>query len=292
MRYNKIYILAPYQKTTGGIELAHQLIDYLVKKGQHAFVVYTENDRIVSTSEVTEAYRLYKIQVTDVIEDDSRNMLILPETYFDFILKYKNINIGCWWMSVNNRYIKTTFKEALLFQSGLGGKWNELKRFLLNRGSFRLNDNNLLHKEQSRIIHFYQSAYAQYHLYANHFNRVLPLSDYINNDFVGNEGGLREDVILYNPKKGIKYTQEIIKRMPDYHFVALSGFDRAGLTNRMRTAKLYIDFGEFPGKDRLPREAILNGCCILTGKIGAASYYEDVPIPAEYKMETKRNNLP
>ena len=30
--------------------------------------------------------------------------------------------------------------------------------------------------------------------------------------------------------------------------------------------KLYIDFGGFPGKDRLPREAVMHDCCIITGK--------------------------
>lgn len=59
----------------------------------------------------------------------------------------------------------------------------------------------------------------------------------------------------------------------------------------MSDAKLYIDFGNFPGKDRLPREAALNGCCIISGKNGASFFFEDLPIPSAFKFETKRKNI-
>lgn len=51
------------------------------------------------------------------------------------------------------------------------------------------------------------------------------------------------------------------------------------------------DFGNFPGKDRLPREAVIHKCCIITGKNGASFFYEDLPIPEEYKIRTKMANL-
>ena len=75
-------------------------------------------------------------------------------------------------------------------------------------------------------------------------------------------------------------------------FVPLKGLSRDELVALMNKAKLYIDFGEFPGKDRLPREAIINGCVILTGKLGASYFYEDVAIPQDYKIETKKSNIP
>lgn len=39
--------------------------------------------------------------------------------------------------------------------------------------------------------------------------------------------------------------------------------------------------------DRLPREAAANGCCILTGKKGAAANDVDIPIEAAYKLDEK-----
>ena len=48
---------------------------------------------------------------------------------------------------------------------------------------------------------------------------------------------------------------------------------------------LYIDFGNHPGKDRLPREVALNGCCVITGRRGAAKNDVDIPIPNGYKFD-------
>ena len=56
-------------------------------------------------------------------------------------------------------------------------------------------------------------------------------------------------------------------------------------------SKVYIDFGNHPGKDRLPREAALLGCCIITGKRGAAKYDEDVSIPAKYKFDDVKKEI-
>ena len=68
------------------------------------------------------------------------------------------------------------------------------------------------------------------------------------------------------------------------------------MTNReiheaLQSAKVYIDFGDHPGKDRLPREAAINGCCIITDKEGSAFYQEDVPIPEEYKLERNDTSI-
>lgn len=64
------------------------------------------------------------------------------------------------------------------------------------------------------------------------------------------------------------------------------------VNENLRRAKLYIDFGNHPGKDRIPREAAMCGCCIITGRDGAAQFYEDVAISDEYKFDTTDENLP
>ena len=53
----------------------------------------------------------------------------------------------------------------------------------------------------------------------------------------------------------------------------------------MRTAKVYIDFGYHPGKDRIPREAAMCGCCVITNRRGSARNDIDVPIPPEFKFD-------
>ena len=46
-----------------------------------------------------------------------------------------------------------------------------------------------------------------------------------------------------------------------------------------------------PGKDRAPREAALFDNCIITNLKGSAKFYNDIPIPNNFKFEEKRKNL-
>lgn len=58
----------------------------------------------------------------------------------------------------------------------------------------------------------------------------------------------------------------------------------------MEKAKVYIDFGHHPGKDRIPREAALCGCCVITNRKGSAHNAVDVPIPDSCKFDDKTSN--
>lgn len=296
-KYEKIYVLAPYKYATGGIELAHQLVDYLNTNNQNAYVVYVKKGMEISSDlSVTSEYKKYNIRLAYMIEDSKNNIMILPEIYFDFIFKYSEIQIGCWWMSVDNHYSTSCFGDMLKFS---GFTWEKklklIYHYCIKRdGCFNKNSIKAIKKEEKRIFHFYQSCYAQYHLYSLGMSKVLPLSDYINNDLLGNgdiENIKRKDIVLYNPAKGINFTHKIINMMPHIQFVALKGLTHGQLKKYMQEAKVYIDFGHFPGKDRLPREAVYNGCCIITSKLGAAAFYEDIPILEKYKFERKNSNL-
>ena len=74
---------------------------------------------------------------------------------------------------------------------------------------------------------------------------------------------------------------------PDFHFFPLAGFNREQLATKFLESKLYIDFGHHPGKDRLPREAGIHGCCVITGLYGSASNAFDVNIPPAYKIDSR-----
>lgn len=56
-------------------------------------------------------------------------------------------------------------------------------------------------------------------------------------------------------------------------------------------AKIYIDFGFFPGPERIPREAVTMYCNIITSTTGSAKNNSDVPIPYEFKIDAKDDNL-
>lgn len=64
------------------------------------------------------------------------------------------------------------------------------------------------------------------------------------------------------------------------------------VANCMRRAKVYIDFGYHPGKEKMPREACLLDCCMIVGKDGSAKYKEDMPILDEYHFEKEEKYIP
>jgi hypothetical protein len=52
-------------------------------------------------------------------------------------------------------------------------------------------------------------------------------------------------------------------------------------------SKIYIDFGNHPGRDRFPREAASLGCSIITNKKGSAKNNIDINISEKYKFNDK-----
>lgn len=292
MKYKNIYVLAPLGISTGGVELSHQLVDYLRDNNQNAFIVYISNWKISEKQSVTESYKKYNIATTKMIEDSSENILVLPEIYCDFIFQFKYIQIACWWMSVNNHYNYSNFWEGFKFNRDWIKRLHMIKQYLFNGKYHFKNRISDLQKQGERIIHLYQSHYAQFHLYKLGMHKILPLFDYVNDELISkNNNKTKDNIILYNPAKGFEFTKKIIDRMVGYNFIPLKGLSRTQLNELMDKAKLYIDFGEFPGKDRLPREAALHDCCIVTGRNGASFFYEDLPINDEYKFDAKSCNI-
>lgn len=285
-RYRKVYVLAPAGATTGGVELAHQLVDALTGFGQEAYLVYVDQGRIAPGTKVPAMYRKYRVQVSDGVEDSPENLLVLPEIYFDFIYQFPAIRIACWWMSVDNHYYSACLRDMLRFPWGMKERKDILYRYLVQGVRFR-NSVADLRRQSDRIIHLYQSAYALDHLTSLGFRNVAPLSDYIHPDLFSTSQVPKEDIILFNPKKGKKYTERLQVLLPDYTFIPLQGLSRLELNGLFDRAKLYVDFGPFPGKDRIPREAVLHGCCLITGRFGASAFQEDLPIPESYKIDLR-----
>ena len=122
----------------------------------------------------------------------------------------------------------------------------------------------------------------------NHFDAMLPLKDFLNDEIV-NHGPLplKEKIVLYNPKKGLKFTERLMRHSSHLRWVPLQDMKRDELVDTLRKSMLYVDFGHHPGQDRLPREAAISGCCVVTGLEGSAKFFEDVPIESFYKIDQR-----
>lgn len=273
---SRIYVACPAAFATGGPELLHQLAHKLNGLGFDAAMYYLPKDH---PSPVHEEYRQYKVPFVREVEDCKSNVLILPEVATLEGRRYRKVRRVIWWLSVDNLYV---YHDVWL-KSG-----NALKR-LVRRVILKRSITG------KGVSHLVQSEYAWRHLAGMGVADVHYLSDYLNGAFINRQQDLsmaKEDIVVYNPRKGFEYTSEIIKAAPDIRFVQIKDMTRAQVADLLQRAKVYIDFGNHPGKDRIPREAAISGCCVITGRRGAAGYHEDLPIPEKYKIEDIDENIP
>lgn len=272
-----IYIYAPYKIVSGGPELLHQLCDQLNKFGQKAKMVYYDFWKIKKpTKNVIDAYEMYSTEYTIKTDDSYNNTFIVPETGVYLLRRIKKAKKIIWWLSVDFYYLN---RKTL--------KYKIETLFGLMDYSFRKNN----------LIHLCQSYYSKEFLKANNIveDNIFNLSDYLNDKYIfesQNEKNVnKEDIVLYNPKKGTEYTNRLINHASDIKWVAIQNMTKEQMVELLQKSKLYIDFGEHPGKDRLPREAAISGCCIITGRRGAAGNPFDLCINDDYKIDEKEHGL-
>lgn len=260
---------------TAGPEAIHQLVADLNRLGQAAAVVYFPFDTDFSTPT---AYQKYQAPVSKYVDEDD-SLIIFPEIVTTFAFKVHRAKVAIWWMSVNNftcqRY---------------GYAWRDKLRYF----KYFLKGLRPLRGIQSlkKFIHFAQSNYALEFLEKNGINGQLlsdPIPVYTTEEYLMKVGSRfaeakRRNIILYNPHKGTLITKRLMKKYPDWTFKPLQGYNREQLADIFLSSKIYIDFGHHPGKDRLPREAAIHGCCVITGKNGSAANSLDVNIPQSFKF--------
>lgn len=277
----ELYVLCPANVKTGGPELLHQFVYVLNSNGVNAHIVYilSEKDKNITINKEYKKYVTTFYTEKDVL-DDKENVIIIPETLFKYISKWKNIQQVMWWLSVDNFERYNGFWPRCKHV----GILNAICFFLRGKMQFPLN------KIKKVQYHLCQSHYAKDYLLSIGIdvNKIEFLSDYINDEFVTNQVINKERIVMYNPKKGFQYTRKIIRKMPNITWAKIEGMKSDEVHKLMQRSMLYIDFGNHPGKDRMPREAALSMCCVITGMKGSAKYFEDVNIPAKYKIDEKK----
>mgnify|MGYP003565710063 CR=1 FL=1 len=88
-----------------------------------------------------------------------------------------------------------------------------------------------------------------------------------------------------NPKKESKIWASI-QKVSHCALYLIEGLDAHGARKVLQRVNAYIDFGHFPGRDRLRREALHQQCGVVSGRRGASNFYEDSSIPNTFKFAT------
>mmetsp|Transcript_39085 Transcript_39085/g.85693 ORF Transcript_39085/g.85693 Transcript_39085/m.85693 type:complete len:434 (+) Transcript_39085:131-1432(+) len=304
-----VYLVCPPRVQTGGPEAMHQLCHALNTSstftGAARMLYLREDDRVgvrhARGVQRLPVYERYDAPAAKGLPGEyeggdgafdghtgdrysySSDLVIWPECWTNLIdcegiCRFSNNNrthqTAIWWLSVDN-----------------------------NNGKF---------KEWGRddILHLHQSEYARRYLKDKGAKHTMAMTEYIPDrtgtstssnaasaatTSASSELTTTDLQVLYNPLKGIHYTDEIMRRSgrgkDAIEFTPIGGgsvgrsrISPEEVVKMLHRARIYIDFGPHPGMDRLPREAALAGCIVITNSEGAAQYDEDVPIPAEYKI--------
>lgn len=209
------------------------------------------------------------------------DVIIAPEIALEKLCTVRGPVRVLWWLSVDHAYWHPR-RDQLYDQ--IGPRMLDLVDAIARR---RLNA-LLRDSGQRDILHAVQSEYAR-----SHIRRVLDVEPLMLTDFLTDldtlaapaELQMRARCVAYNPAKGLPTTQRAIRALDGIAtFQPLQALTHAETIELLKGCLIYLDLGEHPGRDRLPREAAVAGCVVLVGKRGAAANNIDIPIPDEYKL--------
>jgi len=309
MSFDRIYILCPAYKVTGGSDALHQMCFYLnCFLRLNASIVYfkaspTDSDDFFIPKPFNIYIDSFKRE-SDII-DDKKNAVIIPEWYTKKRLSFRNCKIYIWWLGINESLTWTLCKKiyflaALLWQIVKGNGFYRKQNIIANIKSVWGKECFPFGKEPPRIKHLCASYHAfdfvSQRTRNSTFLCIEPLSKFFLNTYSKDRQNIsaenRKNIILYNPaRKYEDILNEINTADPSLQFIPLQGLTQEQLIEKYKTSKLYIDFGAFPGAERIPKEAVLFGCAIITGRRGASGFHGDVPIPEEYKFENPSSQI-
>lgn len=278
---SKIIIFCPPRKVTGGPEALHQLSNKLYELNyNNVFMHYTPK----RVNAKPENYAIYKTGEIDIVEDSPENILIIPESMTFLVKKYPLSQKIIWWLSVD-------FYKILM-------DYRIRKQSFFTKLFYKQEDKEYHFESLPNVFQWAQSFRSSIYI-KNHGipeNQIDFVCDYINPIFLDNTQPIQKDIsnktILYNPKKGKKEISELIKSSPELTWIPIQNMNALQIKDLMSKSLLYVDFGENPGRDKMLRESVSQDCCIISGKNGSSTYYEDLTIPEEYKFDFSEKSIP
>ena len=205
-------------------------------------------------------YADYGPRVAHEIVLDRETLLVVPEAVPVPRGATAACGVAIWWLSIDNAF---PGKPELRDQP-------QRAAFLQTPG----------------LIHLYQSEYARQWLVEGGAEQVYALSDYTARLFTEAPAAApaASAKASFNAQKGVVEAQEFFARRPGYDALALKGYTKLALRNIFAERALYVDFGHFPGKDRMPREAAVSGSIVFVNRAGAGAFGEDFPLPDPFKF--------
>lgn len=246
-----INIFSPAAFATGGTEALQQLCREFLDIGADARIVYPSSNG----NPVPERFKKYNCPWTilDEAHLDGNSISIVPEIWTYSATQLPGLKM-IWWLSVDNACL------------------NGIDKVIDNKS----------------IVHLYQSEYARLFLLNElHIDEsfVIQLIDKLNDIFYESfEPVEKEDIVLYNPAK-VKDIDDIISALDWYTWKSIQNMSPEQIRDEMRKAKVLFNFANDPGHDRMPREAAMQNCIVITSKQGG--FANDIDTPTPFKTDSR-----
>ncbi len=188
---------------------------------------------------------------------NKNDITIVPEIFHEIIIKLAKAgfkNRIFWWLSWDNGPIS-----------------------YLNKFEYEYHLKN--------STHIFQSRYAQKEAERFGYEGSI-VSDYTFFDKTKINRKYEKTIdICYFPRKAVG-TEKIINQLKTKFIVKeIDGLMHNQVIQILMKSNFFIDFGPLPGKDRIPREAVLYDCIPILRNIGAARYLEDFNISKYLKLD-------
>src|SRR5574344_1418 len=253
--FSKVIIVCPWN-ITGGPDALHQLCGSINRQGGHAYIYYTEKPAKSNEYALLPYLQQYFIHTIDHIEDASDTAVVLPEIYVNAVGSFTKATVFLWWLGLSESSMLVYDK----FRSKL---------------------------ESTRLFNACANSRVYVELTQRKYKNTLRLIEPIAPIMRQTTKEERQNYVVYNPVKGSdRYVEKISVHLDDSEvkLIPARSMSSSQLAKTFSTSKVYLDFGTFPGRERMPREAATAGCCLITGQFGCSSYWEDLPIPEDYKF--------
>jgi hypothetical protein len=287
----------------------YQLCDAINELGFESFIVPSIDTIHLIPCPDFEKYKVKYLENGKIYPQD---VLVIPEVS-NRIPKWlsKSIspsNLVLWWLSVDNSPVRP-FSDYEQRSYQINPSWEKkdvpqskrkklirVKRYLklwsqIKSWIFKIRLDLVTSKVNlGSCVHFAQSEYARMVVSKKLGSSVGLLTDYV----YGSECQLlpvgkiakAKKRVAYNPFKGSELMQRFVSLFEgELEFVELRNMNSDQVVQTLQESDLYLDLGHFPGKDRIPREAILAGCPVFLANRGAARNALDFNLHTDFKVD-------
>ncbi len=291
-----IVICCPGNALTGGVNSLHNLCKALMASGFNAYMYYVNADETKLKNYQITSYKINRIYH---LNDSSDTLVVVPETMVTLALQLKKAKKVVYWLALNYFFKKPTWRfpfSLKLFRKLISCRsYDGYSSGILETTKRRLNEFSKSHLDMwnGDVIHLSNSNFVANYCRKKGSPHTYVLHNPIREEFYNHQPNFnnREKLILFGPKTPKFIIWRMRKYLPEFSIVRIRKTPFEQVVELMSKAVVFAEFGNSPGRDRMPREAVMMGCNIFMNTRGAAAFEDDFNIPRKYTIPDSPGNI-